>query len=314
MVKLILIRKLGSRLSTDTKLALSHYALDNKTNETRVVGGFDIDLSFPFSRKSTLFGSETTNQIIPRISYDYASKEKQASIPIFDTEDRIDNYLEYSSLLSGERYSSFDRVVNENDITLGLQSSYKDKLDKKTNLTFTLAQRYYGDDEVVSDTENIDFETREKYSDIFASAAFSINDFVTFTKLQYDPKNLSLAKSRIGFSYKPDLRKFISLTHNDNGIDRKLDMTGAYPITNKIHIFAGIDKTLSSGVVNKETTGVAYESCCWSARLVHFKTSISEGYDYSTGFELVFKGLGTTDSYIRDRIKVAIPEYKVILD
>jgi LPS-assembly protein len=91
-------------------------------------------------------------------------------------------------------------------------------------------------------------------------------------------------------------------------------MTGAYPITNKIHIFSGIDKTLSSGVVNKETTGVAYESCCWSARLVHFKTSISEGYDYSTGFELVFKGLGTTDSYVRDRIKVAIPEYEVILD
>ena len=307
-------KKLGSRLSTDTKLALSHYALDNKTNETRVVGGFDIDLSFPFSRKSTLFGSETTNQIIPRISYDYASKEKQASIPIFDTTDRIDNYLEYSSLLSGERYSSFDRVVNENDITLGLQSIYKDKLDKKTNLTFTLAQRYYGDDEVVSDTENIDFETREKYSDIFASARFSINDFVTFTKLQYDPNSLSLAKSRIGFSYKPYLRKFISLSLNDDGSDRTLDMAGAYPITNKIHIFAGIDKSLSSGVLNKETTGVAYETCCWSARLAHFKTSIDAGYDYSTGLELVFKGLGTTDSYVRDRIKDTIPEYKVMLD
>ena len=71
---------------------------------------------------------------------------------------------------------------------------------------------------------------------------------------------------------------------------------------------------MSSGVLNKETTGVAYETCCWSARLAHFKTPTDAGYDYSTGLELVFEGLGTTDSYVRDRIKVAIPEYKVILD
>ena len=307
-------KKLGSRLSTDTKLALSHYALDNKTNETRVVGGFDIDLSFPFSRKSTLFGSETTNQIIPRISYDFASKEKQASIPIFDTTDRIDGYLDYSSLLSGERYSSFDRVVNENDITLGLQSFYKDKLDKKTNLTFTLAQRYYGDDEVVSDTENIDFETRSKYSDIFTSAELTINDFSTYAKLQYNPKNFNLTKSRIGFNYELHPRNFITLALADDGSERDLNITGAYPISNRLHIFGGIDKTLSSGVLNKETTGVAYESCCWSARLAHFKTSAGVGYDYSTGFELVFKGLGTTDSYVRDRIKVNLPEYQVMID
>ena len=91
-------------------------------------------------------------------------------------------------------------------------------------------------------------------------------------------------------------------------------MTGAYPITNRIHIFAGIDKSLSSGVLKKETTGVVYESCCWAVRLAHFKTSMDEGYDYSTGLELVFKGLGTTDSYIRNRIRDAIPEYEVKLD
>ena len=303
-----------SRLSTDTKLALSHYALDNNTNETRVVGGFDIDLSFPFSRKTTFFGSETTNQIIPIMSYDYASKKKQALIPIFDTKDRIDEYLEYDLLLSGERYKGFDRIVNENDITLGVQSIYKDKLDKNNKLKFALAQRYYGDDKVVSDTENIDFETRRKYSDIFASAEFSINDFVTYAKLQYDPKDLSLAKNRIGFSYKPHPRKFISIIHKDDGSDRNLNLSGASPISNKIHIFGGIDKSLTTGKKNNETFGIAYESCCWSARLAHFKTSIDVGYDYSTGFELVFKGLGTTDTYVRNKIEKRLPEYEVMID
>ena len=303
-----------SQLSTDTKLALSHYALDNNVNETRVVGGFEIDLSFPFKGKTTLFGSETTNDITPMISYDYTSKKKQASIPVFDTTDGIDGYLEHATLLSGERYNGIDRFVNENDITLSLQSIYKDKLDEDTKLVFKLAQRYYGDDEVVSDTEDVDFESRRKYSDIFASAELSVNDFDAYAKLQYDPNNFSLSKNRIGFTYKPHARKFISLVHKDDDSERSLELSGSYPVTNKIHIFAGIDKSLTSGVINKETTGIAYESCCWAVRLAHFKTSDNTGYDYGTGLELVFKDLGTTDTYVRNKIEKRLPEYKVNLD
>ena len=111
--------------------------------------------------------------------------------------------------------------------------------------------------------------------------------------------------------------KFISINHVDDGSERKLELSGAYPITNRIHIFAGIDKSLSSGVINKETTGVAYESCCWAARIAHFKEAFVDdvpNYDYSTGFELVFKGLGTVDSQLRNHIEGNLPKYKVNLD
>ena len=37
-------------------------------------------------------------------------------------------------------------------------------------------------------------------------------------------------------------------------------------------------------------------------------------YDYSTGFELSFKGLGSSDTYLRNRIASNLPEYKVNLD
>ena len=121
-------------------------------------------------------------------------------------------------------------------------------------------------------------------------------------------------KNRIGFNYKPHPRKFISVVHKDDGSDRSLELSGSYPISNKIHIFAGIDKSLTTGVMNKETTGIAYESCCWAARLAHFKTSSGTGYDYGTGLELVFKGLGSTDTYVRNKIEKRLPEYKVTLD
>jgi hypothetical protein len=41
---------------------------------------------------------------------------------------------------------------------------------------------------------------------------------------------------------------------------------------------------------------------------------MTAGYDYGTGLELVFKELGVTDSYVRNKIEKRLPEYKVKLD
>jgi len=306
-----------SQISTKTKLNLSHYSIDNKNNETRAIWGFDLDLSFPFKSQKNFYGTKVKHKLIPKISYDYTSKIKQSDIPIFDTSDNIDNILTYSKLLSGERYIGIDRFVNENDITLSLQSSYEDINTKKSKLNFLLAQRFYGDDEVVSDSANTNFETRRKYSDIAASLDFAISDFVSKSKIQYNPKSSSIAKTEISLTYAPHPRKFISLNYIDKGSDRNLELSGAHPITNRFHIFAGIDKSLSAEIINKETSGIAYESCCWSARLAHFKEAVIDDipdYNYSTGFELIFKGLGTIDSQLRNHIEDNLPKYKVSLD
>jgi LPS-assembly protein len=89
---------------------------------------------------------------------------------------------------------------------------------------------------------------------------------------------------------------------------------GAYPLTNSIHFFGGLDKTTSTGVTNNETTGIAYESCCWAFRLAHFKdNNPSGGYNYSTGMELVLTGLGSTSSPLKGRIENKIPGYTASL-
>ena len=44
-------------------------------------------------------------------------------------------------------------------------------------------------------------------------------------------------------------------------------------LTDSIHLFGALDKTTSTGITNSETTGIAYESCCWAFRVAHFKTN-----------------------------------------
>ena len=81
-------------------------------------------------------------------------------------------------------------------------------------------------------------------------------------------------------------------------------------MTNSIHIFGGIDKTTSTGITNAETTGIAYESCCWAFRLAHFKEDNgSGGHNHSTGMELVLTGLGSTASSLKNKIDNKIPGY-----
>ena len=48
-------------------------------------------------------------------------------------------------------------------------------------------------------------------------------------------------------------------------------------------------------------------------RLAHFKESSGSGYAYSTGIELVFKGLGSTSTTLKNRVEKNIPYYQGIL-
>ena len=311
----------SSQITTRTGLSATNYSLDNSSNQTRLNASFDIELALPSNSETNLFGKPVNRNFRPSISYNFTSKIKQSEIPIFDTSDTINNILNYTSLRSGERYDGIDRVTNENDIVLSLSSSYTDiNKPNNTRLELKAAQRFYGDKEVVSDAESVNFEKRRGYSDIAASLDYSLDDYDKLKSsllLQLDPKTLKVNKNQISLVYKPHDRKFLSLSHKETGDGRTLNLSGAYPLNNKFHLFAGIDKSLDTGIINKETTGIAYEDCCWSARIGHFKEAFVNNvanYDYSTGFELSFKGLGSSDTYLRNRIKTNLPDYKVNLD
>ena len=173
-----------------------------------------------------------------------------------------------------------------------------------------IAQSFYTDDEVVSDTSNTNYETRKSYSDIAASIDLAVGKYIFSSAAQFNPDKSKIVKKENSLSYTSTPTKFISLSFSDEGTKETKKLYGAYPITDSVHLFGGIDKTTSTGVTNSETTGIAYESCCWAFRLAHFKDDNSSGgYNYSTGMELVLTGLGSTSSPLRNKIENKIPGY-----
>jgi len=313
-------RKLNTKFPVITpraSVAITNYSLKNSPNINRTILGSGVDIDFTVYRKGNLFGSKISHRISPKISYDYRAKEVQGNIPIFDSTDKYDDIITFADLTSGERYTGLDRITNANDFTLSLESSYRDVdalSEDKDLLNMRIAQSFYTDDEVVSDTVNTNYETRKSYSDIAASIDIALGKYVITNSAQFNPDTSKIVKNENSLSYTSSSRKFISLSFSDEGTKETKKLYGAYPLTDSIHLFGGIDKTTSTGVTNSETTGIAYESCCWAFRLAHFKEDDSSGgYNYSTGMELVLTGLGSTSSPLKGRIENNIPGYTASL-
>ena len=299
-------------VTTRADVGVTHYLLDNSNNITRTTAGFGAGLAFPFIGQTQLLNSDVIHQFTPRVPYNYRAKQVQGNIPIFDTTDKHDDIITFADLTSGERYTGFDRVTNANDITLSLESDLSDKDSNKSLLNIKLAQSFYADDEVVSDNANTDYETRKTHSDIAASIDLALGNFIYNTAIQFDPDKATIVKRNNTLSYKLNPKEFVSISTENDGTKQTLKLYGAYPVTDAIHLFGGIDKTTSTGITNTVTTGIVYESCCWAFRIAYFKKyrDSSSGYDYSTGAELVFKGLGSSSFTLRKKIEENIPYYR----
>jgi len=309
------------KITPKASVAITRYSLKNNPNINRTVFGSGLDIDFTFNNPSNIFGYEANHRITPLISYNYRAKKVQGNIPIFDTEDKYTDIISFADLTSGERYSGLDRITNANDITLSLESSYRDidaLDDDKDLLNMRIAQSFYTDDQVVSATSSSNYETRKSYSDIAASIDIALGKYVITNSAQFNPDTSKIVKKENSLTYTSNSRKFITVSLSkvgtSSGVTETEKLFGAYPLTDSIHLFGGLDKTTSTGVTNSETTGIAYESCCWAFRIAHFKDdNLVGGYSYKTGFELVLTGLGSSSSPMKNSIENKIPGYKANL-
>ena len=291
-------------LTPKLSLSTTDYALDNATDESRSIYSFGLDSKLFLEREVNLFGTDLIQTLIPRLAYNYTPDKTDPSVN-FDSESKSNSY---EGLFSGKKFTGIDRIGKANDLTAGLESDFIDEETGETYLSLKSAQTFYGD----AITTN---GSTRKYSDIALSANASFEHFTFNNSLEYDPETNKIDKRDSSMSYILNPRKFLTLAHHYDGTKKTAELYGAYPVTQNIHVFAGVNRSLTDSITNKETTGIAYESCCWALRLAHFKKYMgSNDYDYVTNFELVLKGLATTSPSLARRLEDEVPNYLADLD
>jgi LPS-assembly protein len=286
-------------LTPKFNLSTTDYALDNATNESRSIYSFGLDSKLFLEREVNLFGTDLIQTLTPRLAYNYTPEKTDPSVN-FDSESKSDSY---ESLFSGKKFTGIDRIGKANDLTFGLESDFIDEETGETYLSLKSAQSFYADAISPNGSDR-------KYSNIAMSANITLDDLSFNNSLEFDPETNKIDKRDSSMSYILNPRKFLTLAHHDDNGTKSAELYGAYPITQNVHVFAGINRSITNSITNKETTGIAYESCCWALRLAHFKKHISgNDYDYVTNFELVLKGLASTSPGLAARLEEEVPNY-----
>ncbi len=297
-------------LTPSLNISNTDYAMNGSANQNRSIAQFRLDSKLFLERETRLFDRDVIQTLTPRLAYNYTPKKDQIDLPNFDSEAKSNSY---ESLFSSQKFTGIDRINNANDITIGFESDFIDEETGSTYLSLKAAQAFYSDDQDLD--INGALANRRKYSDIFASANFTFNDYTFNNAFQYNPETSKIDKRDSAITYSLSPRKFLTIAHHDDQGKKSVELYGAYPVFNNVHIFTGINRSLTDSITNKETTGIAYESCCWAVRLAHFKKHLSgNDYDYVTKFELVLKGLASSTPELARRLEKNIPNYLANLD
>ncbi|SFV88402.1 Outer membrane protein Imp, required for envelope biogenesis / Organic solvent tolerance protein precursor [hydrothermal vent metagenome] len=290
-------------------ISKTHYAMKDVADQDRSIYNIEIDSKLLFERSTRLFGKDTLQTLTPRLAYHYTPSEDQSALQNFDSERKS---ASYENLFSGKKFTGLDRISKTNDIVAGLESSFIDKNTGTTYLTLKIAQARHLSDTTMKLDGMI--EAQKRYSNIAAGVDLTLDKFTFNQAIQYDPDAKSVVRSNSALRYTLNPRKSLSLTHENDAGKRTVGIYGAYPITQKIHLFAGVNHSLSNKITNRETVGFTYDSCCWAVRVAHFDEYTSAGiHDKVTKFEFVLKGLTSSDSALAARLEKEIPNYLVNL-
>lgn len=282
----------------------SYSNFDNENNvdygEKRSLINVNVDSHLLLERN---VNENTIQTLKPRIYYNYSNEKEQDDIPLFDSAAKS---FSYDNLFTNNLYTGLDRISSANDIAVGIESDFIDINSGDTYLQLGVAQRFYGDGS--NDEHNKD------YSDIAAKIKANISNYELSTGVRWDPEKNDVVKRTSAIAFQDGENKFINVSHNEIEEENIFGVNAALPLGNNTHIIAGFNKSLTNSRVNNSTIGVVYESCCWAMRLAHFKDIVSytnneNSYDYVTKFEIILKGLGSSDAELGKYLEARVPNY-----
>ncbi len=173
-----------------------------------------IDSGLYFDKSTNWFNSSITQTLEPRLYYLYIPQINQANLPVFDTAVSTPNL---NQLFSENRFSGYDRVNSDNDITMGLNSRI---LNSDTGLELAnwgVGYRYY-----VTPSNNLLYGSYSQYGQLYQPMPNLIaelnnnwgNHISTSGNFQYDTLFNVVDGYMAQLNYNPELHKVINLKYS----------------------------------------------------------------------------------------------------
>lgn len=242
----------------------------------------------------------------PRAFYLYKGYEDQTDIPLFDT--GVPD-LHFARLFSSQRFVGADRIVDANQLTLGVSSRLIDPASGRTVLELDLGRIFAFDDPRVRWPGSIETGYTDGGSDYLAAINFRPTENLRAGAVaQYDPDEQELDRAIAHIGYRNDAgfrlnlawrryADFRALTDGSGELET-LEQTVVrlgLPLADRLDFVGRWNYSLQQSRNVEILAGLEYRpSCCWAARLSwrRYVANDDGSYDNAIMLQIVFRGLG----------------------
>lgn len=271
--------------------------------ESYLIPSFDLDGTLFFERDLQWLGTRAIQTLEPRLYYVLTSFEDQSNVPLFDTT-ALD--FSFASLFRPNRFTGFDRIGDENRLTLGLTSRTIANESGRELLRASLGQIYFFEDRRVQLLDQpVAEETRSSVAGELAAqitAHWSMR-----ASAQWDPNETEQPweKRVLELRYREDDGRRVNLAYRFNFAQQPAlryedtDLSFQMPVGPRVRL---VGRWLYS-MLNDETleafAGIEFGRCCWRLRLLgqHLQTG-GDGGNTSVMLQVELAGLGSFGNQI----------------
>ena len=326
-----------------TRYQLQSPLSDGNSSVNRVLPTVSLDSGLTFERDTQWFGRGLTQTLEPRLFYVRTPYRDQSALPLYDT-GLADFNL--STIFSENPYVGQDRIVDNNALTLGLNSRFFDSTSGAELLRLGIAQRIRFSDQRVTLNPGTASDNKG-VSDLLLGASTRWSERLSFDgAVQFNADTQQIQRSTLQTRYNPGpyrllnaayrLNRNTALTTSTTGTSSELlDLGWQWPLsdlrwgarTDDSAVKTGgqglgADRWYSVGRINYSLQdrrfvdtlfGFEYDAGCWLGRVVfeRLQSTVSTATTRLM-FQLELVGFGRVGISPLDSLRNNIPRYQFL--
>jgi LPS-assembly protein len=300
-----------------TGYELAGAAAGQDSEQSFLIPSLDLDAKLIFDRDTSWLGHGALQTLEPRLYYVLTPYENQSDTPLFDTTVLT---FSYASLFRPNRFTGYDRIGDENRLTVGLTSRTIGDKSGREWLRVSLGQVYFFDPRRVQ----LSGETVDESSTSAVAGELSTNPAAGLTaraSFQWDP-NLSQdqwERRVLQLRYAPADDRLVNLAYRYNLGQTEperyenTDFSFRLPLGPQVGLVGRWLYSLLDSDTVDAYAGIEFGRCCWRLRILgrQLKTSADTEGSTSVMLQLELAGLGKVGNQIDKFLEQGIDGYEV---
>lgn len=237
--------------------------------------------------------------LTPRLDYLYTPYRDQNALPILDT-----SLPDFSldQLRSNNRFTSIDRISDENTLIPSVESNVLDPISGIRRARFRFGLQYRLDESRI--TLPNEPGRRQGASDwLIESDVNAANGIRGRAAAQYNTEESQFDALNVGGRFIGQGGERMQLAYRfRRNLFEQIDALALWPLSRGWHGAARWVWALDENRSQETLAGISYQSCCWGMTVGARRFANGAANDFDTGvfFQLVFRGLGNFGSGFGD--------------